>query len=210
MAASSNWDGGCLESTRPPRGMIRGVKFLAISGSLRSASLNAALLRATARIAPLDIAVEVSGRIALLPLFNPDLESDLPESVRILESQLVTADAVIIASPEYAHGVTGVIKNALDWMVGNESFVDKPVALFNASPRAVHAQAALRETLITMSARVVDAACIAVPLLGSGLDEDGIVRNQEIGAAVSHALRTLHRSVLSSRPSTGSTFKAAS
>ena len=210
MAASSNWDGGCLESTRPPRGMIRGVKFLAISGSLRSASLNAALLRATARIAPLDIAVEVSGRIALLPLFNPDLESDLPESVRILESQLVTADAVIIASPEYAHGVTGVIKNALDWMVGNESFVDKPVALFNASPRAVHAQAALRETLITMSARVVDAACIAVPLLGSGLDEDGIVRNQEIGAAVSHALRTLQRSVLSSRPSTGSTFKAAS
>ena len=189
--------------------MIGGVNILALSGSLRAASLNSALLRATSRIAPADTAVEVSNCIASLPLYNPDLEAILPASVIVLKSQLTAADAVIIASPEYAHGVTGAIKNALDWMVGNESFVDKPVALFNTSPRAEHAQAALREILTTMSARVVEEACITVPLLGSGLDEDAIVRDIEIGVAVSRALRALRLSISSAKPSSESTFLVA-
>ena len=123
------------------------MRVLAISGSLRAASLNSALLRATARIAPPGIEVRVFDGIGQLPLFNPDLESADPPAVATLRTQIMAADALLIASPEYAHGVTAAIKNALDWMVGNESFVNKPVALFNASPRAVHAQAALRETL---------------------------------------------------------------
>ncbi|MEJ2631649.1 MAG: hypothetical protein P8011_17390 [Acidihalobacter sp.] len=78
-------------------------------------------------------------------------------------------------------------------MVGNESFVRKPVALLNASPRARHAQAALRETVSTMSALVVDGASITLPVLGSGsgLDEDAIVRHTEIRAALLGALHTL-------------------
>jgi NAD(P)H-dependent FMN reductase len=111
------------------------MRVLAISGSLRAASLNSALLRATARIAPPDFEVRVFDGIGALPLFNPDLENSDPAPVAKLREQLL-ADAVLIASPEYAHGVTAIIKNALDWMVGNESFVNKPVALFNASPRA--------------------------------------------------------------------------
>src|SRR5699024_1459606 len=79
-------------------------------------------------------------------------------------------------------------KNALDWMVGNESFVQKPVALFNASPRANHAQAALRETIVTMSARIVEAACITVPLLGSGFSEDGVVHDSAMSASIRNAL----------------------
>jgi NAD(P)H-dependent FMN reductase len=98
---------------------------------------------------------------------------------------------VLIASPEYAHGVTGAIKNALDWMVGNESFVDKPVGLLNAAPRATIGQAALRETLVTMSAHNVPAACVTVPVLGSGLDEDGIVNHVEIGPVIVSALNAL-------------------
>ena len=175
------------------------MKILAISGSLRAASLNSALLRATARIAPSDICIQVSRCIADLPLFNPDLESDYPAPVVVLRSLLLAADAVLIASPEYAHGVTGAIKNALDWMVGNESLLGKPVALLNTSPRAVHAQAALRETLVTMSARVVGEACITLPILGSGLNEDGIVRHPEIRAALFGALRALHVAVCSPR-----------
>lgn len=123
------------------------MKILAISGSLRQASLNTALLRAVARIAPRGIEVVVYRGLGGLPLFNPDLVTPEPAPVTALREQIMAADALLIASPEYAHGVTGVIKNALDWMVGNESFVHKPVALLNASSRATHAQAALRETI---------------------------------------------------------------
>jgi len=167
------------------------MKILAISGSLRKASLNTTLLRAAARIAPHGIEVLVWRGLGDLPLFNPDIETPEPAPVGDFRKQIVTSDALLIASPEYAHGVTGAIKNALDWMVGNESFIQKPVALLNASPRATHAQAALRETISTMSAHVIDEACITVPILGSGLGEDDMVADPEIRAALLCALLVL-------------------
>ena len=130
-----------------------------------------------------------------MPLFNADLEARDPEPVARLRARIIAADALLVASPEYAHGVSGVIKNALDWMVGNESFVGKPVALLNASPRAVHAAAALRETLVTMSAILVEAACIEWRVLGSGLDEDGLVADPAFGHALAAGLLALRHTV---------------
>jgi len=75
------------------------------------------------------------------PLFNPDLEMSPPANVMTLYRAVVEADALLIASPEYAHGVSGPIKNALDWLVGFEPFAGKCVAVLNASPRAHHADA---------------------------------------------------------------------
>lgn len=173
------------------------MKILAISGSLRRASLNTALLRAVARIAPPGIEVALYRGLGDLPLFNPDIEEIEPAPVAVLREQILAVDALLIASPEYAHGVTGAIKNALDWMVGNESFVNKPVALLNASPRATLAQAALRETVQTMSARIVDEACVTVPLLGSGLSEDDIVRHPQITSILLTALSALKTAVQS-------------
>lgn len=169
------------------------MNILAISGSLRQASLNTLLLRAVARLAPAGIEVALYRGLGELPLFNPDLDADACAPVADLKWRILRADALLIASPEYAHGVTGAIKNGLDWMVGNESFVDKPVALLNASPRAVHALAALRETLVTMSARLVDGACMTVPLLGSGLDESDILEHPEWAPALIDMLHTLGR-----------------
>lgn len=171
------------------------MRILAISGSLRAASLNTALLRAVARIAPPELEIALYRGIGDLPLFNPDIEQASPAPVADLRMQIIASDALLIASPEYAHGVTGVIKNALDWMVGNESFVHKPVALLNASPRAVHAQAALRETISTMSARIIDEASVTIPIIGSGLNEEGIVRHPEIKAALLAALQSLATAV---------------
>lgn len=91
-----------------------------------------------------------------LPLFNPDLEARLPASAAGLREKIAVADALIIASPEYAHGVSGVLKNALDWLVGDERFAGKQVLVLNAAPRAHHAIAAMRETLTTMAAQLVD------------------------------------------------------
>ena len=171
------------------------MKILAISGSLRAASLNSALLRAVARLAPPGMSLELFGDLGNLPLFNPDIEATEPPVVTRFRAQLSAADAVMIASPEYAHGVTGAMKNALDWIVGCEAFVYKPVALLNASPRAVHAQASLRETLTVMSAHVIDAASITVPILGSGLDEDAIVSHPRISLELREALRELQAAI---------------
>jgi hypothetical protein len=95
-------------------------------------------------------------RLGEFPLFNPDIESPTPPAVHDLIERLNAAHGVLIASPEYAHGVTGVMKNALDWIVGCEAVEYKPVAVLNASPRATHADAALRETLTVMSACIVE------------------------------------------------------
>ncbi|MGZ3159310.1 MAG: NADPH-dependent FMN reductase [Burkholderiaceae bacterium] len=171
------------------------MKILAISGSLRAVSINSALLRAIARLAPPDISVELYRELGELPLFNPDIEATEPAAVVRLRSLIIDADAVLIASPEYAHGVTGVLKNALDWMVGNEAFVNKPVALLNASPMSIHALASLKEIITVMSARIVDEASITVPLRGSRLDEQGIFSNQEIAATLLESLQQLKRAV---------------
>jgi len=167
-------------------------KILGISGSLRVGSLNSMLLRAVRRLAPSGINVDLYRGLGALPLFNPDLEAlGAPPEVAEMRSRIISSHALLIASPEYAHGVSGVIKNALDWMVGTDSFVNKPVGLLNSSPRASIAQAALRETLRTMSARVVPAACVTVGILGSGLDEDGIVQHPETRTAILGVLRAL-------------------
>jgi len=167
------------------------MKILAISGSLRAASINTALLCAVARLAPAGISVELYRDLGNLPLFNPDIEAtDIPV-VAVLREKIIAADAVMIASPEYAHGVTGAIKNALDWMVGTDAFVNKPVAVLNASPRAAHAQASLKETLTVMSGLVIDEASISLPILGAGLDEAGMVSDPDISGALREALQAL-------------------
>ena len=171
------------------------MNVLAISGSLRAASRNSALLRAVARLAPAGMHVAIYGELGQLPLFNPDLEASDPAVVARLRARLIDADAVIIASPEYAHGVTGAMKNALDWMVGCEAFVNKPVVLLNASPRAVHAQASLREIIRVMSAIIIEEASITVPILGSTLDEEGIVSHPGISQALIAALQSLRTAV---------------
>lgn len=167
------------------------MKVLGISGSLRSASLNSALLRTAARLAPPGLQLTVLGGLGELPLFNPDLEARLPASVTALRRAVDAADALLIASPEYARGVSGTIKNALDWLVSHEGFVGKPVALLNASPRAHHAQAALRETLRTMSAVLVEEASVAIPLLGAGLDEEAMRHAPAVTIPLTRALAVL-------------------
>ena len=151
------------------------MKIVAISGSLRAGSSNTAVLRAAARLAPDGVEVIQIEGIADLPFFNPDLDGDdLPPPVGAMRELIGRVDGLLISSPEYARGVAGVLKNALDWLVGSHEFPDKPVALINTSPRATHALAALTLTLETMSARLATEACVTLPLLGGAWDEHSI------------------------------------
>ena len=101
--------------------------------------------------------------------------------------------ALIISSPEYAHGVPGALKNALDWLVGGPELYQKPVGLLNPSPRSTHAHAALVEILTTMAARVSSEASAVVPLSGRPLDAAAIVGDPELSLAIRSALDALVR-----------------
>jgi len=168
------------------------VTVLAISGSLRRASSNSALVGAVARLAPDTVEVSIYRELEALPPFNPDLDGDnAPAAVTRFRAALQAADAVLISSPEYAHGVPGVLKNALDWVVGSGELVDKPIALLNTSARATHAWASLAETLAVMSASVVLDASITVSLGGRTLDAAGIVADAAVATALRSAIHVL-------------------
>jgi chromate reductase, NAD(P)H dehydrogenase (quinone) len=164
------------------------IQILAISGSLRSVSSNKALLGAAIALAPKGCAIVMYEGLGDLPHFNPDIEASNPPPVMDFRTQLQRADGVIISSPEYAHGVPGVLKNALDWVVGTGEFVRKPVALLNASPRATHAQESLTEIISTMDGLIIPAASVTLPLLGKGLDETGIIADVNISRLLQSAL----------------------
>jgi NAD(P)H-dependent FMN reductase len=164
-------------------------RIAAISGSLRAGSSNTAALRAAAALVPAGVDVVLYEGIAALPFFNPDLDGDkVPAPVGAMRALIGSVDGILISSPEYARGVAGVLKNALDWLVGSQEFPNMPVALINTSPRAMHALAALTLTLETMSARIAKDACVTLPLLGSACDELTIVADPALADPLREAM----------------------
>ena len=164
------------------------IRVLALSGSLREASYNTAAIEAMQVLAPDNIEIDICS-IGDLPLFNPDREGECIPSLDKLVQALKNSDGLIIASPEYAHGVSGPMKNALDWLVSEVNFPYKLIMLINTSPRASHAQESLREILKTMSGMVVEKASVSIPLLSSDLDLSGIVKNIEISNTLMAGLK---------------------
>lgn len=165
------------------------MRILAISGGLRTLSFNTAALQAAVALAPAGLEIVLYTGLGDLPYFNADLDTDEPpEIVKALRRDVGLSDGLLIASPEYAHGVSGAFKNALDWLVSCVEFPGKPVALINTSQRAVHAQAHLREILTTMSARLIDHASITLPLMGRNLDAAGIMADPVLSAQLQEAL----------------------
>lgn len=176
------------------------TRILAVSGSLRANSANSELLRAAAALATPDLRVTLYEGLGALPHFNPDIEAvALPPHVAEWRAQVDAADAILISSPEYAHGVPGALKNALDWLVGGVECYGKPVALLNASLFATHAHASLTETLSTMAAKVVVAASVTLPVAGKGLDVAGIVADPHLAEALRGALAALEAAIAEAR-----------
>jgi chromate reductase len=166
------------------------IRLLAISGSLRAVSVNTAVLRAAATLAPVGTEIFLYPGIADLPAFNPDLDSDdPPDVVKALRHEVGLADGLLISSPEYARGVPGSLKNVLDWLVSSHEFPGKPIALIQTSPRSVDAPAQLRLILTTMSARLIDEASLTLPLLGRSLDAKEIVADASLAAPLRGALK---------------------
>jgi len=170
------------------------MKILALSGSLRAASSNSGLLRAAAALAPRDMVFTFyDQQLAGLPYFSPDLDGEgatPPEKVAELRALLAGCDGVLISCPEYAHGVPGAFKNALDWIVSSGELGGKPTALLMASPSgAQRAQAALVPTLKVMEADLVFEASLR--FARTHLGPDGQLLDAELAAVVKQALAAL-------------------
>lgn len=133
----------------------RDLVVCGIAGSLRRGSYNHALLRVAGALAPAGMELRIFDRMAEIPLFNEDVEAEGdPEPVQALKQAIAEADALLFATPEYNHGVPGVLKNAIDWAsrpTGASALAGKPAAIFGASPGIVgtaRAQSQLRQALV--------------------------------------------------------------
>jgi chromate reductase len=154
--------------------------IVAISGSLRQGSSNHAILTYLGSIIPSDCNYTIYNELALIPAFDPGLDTDTPPAaVASLRQLLTQADGLIICTPEYAFGVPGSLKNMLDWLVSSSTIVDKPVALITASLGGEHAHASLLLTLGALSANVVEGATLLIPFIRAKMDLEGKVKDQE-------------------------------
>ena len=123
------------------------MKLVGISGSLQARSSNTALLEVTRAVAGEGVEIEVFAALAAVPAFNPDTDP-APPSIEAFRSLVQSADGLVIATPEYAFGLPGSLKNLLDWLVGSGELYGKPVVVLSAGPerRAGHERACRSRT----------------------------------------------------------------
>lgn len=140
--------------------------ILAVFGSARRQSTNLALLQALQFIAPVGVTLQIFDGIKQLPVFSPDDEEGaLPDSVRAFKQRVAACDGLLISSPEYARGIPGGLKNAIDWLVSGDEVADKPIALVHASHRGDDMLAALRLVVSTVSSRFAHDLFFCLPVM---------------------------------------------
>jgi chromate reductase len=177
------------------------MQILALSGSPRPDSAVSLLLRAAAMLAPAEAEFTFYESLLSLPHFNPELDTQGAAplfEVAELRRQIQAADAVIIATPEYAYGMPGSLKNALDWLVSAGSLVGRPVAALSASPSALggdKAHAGLLLTLSALNAAVVPAASFPVPFVRAKLNAAGTITDAAFADALRAAVAALVEAV---------------
>ncbi len=152
------------------------MKILGISGSLRVSSSNTAILRSISKLELRNIQFSIYDGLGDLPHFNPELDDDkLISSVADWRDRIREADGIIFCTPEYAHGVPGVLKNGLDWIVSSGEFMDKPTAVISASPSidgGMRANDALVQTLRVMMAKIAEETILCIPAVSAKLNGD--------------------------------------
>lgn len=164
-------------------------KILAISGSLRATSSNTIILKAIQQIVPANVDYTIYQDLATLPAFDDSMEA--PEPVTSWRSQLSGADGVLICSPEYAFGIPGALKNALDWTVGSGELVNKPLTLITAATGGDKAHAAWLQIFTALSANIPEGGALLVPYVRSKLNDKGEVKDEATWQAIQQVLNAL-------------------
>lgn len=142
------------------------MNILAICGSLRPESSNMTILKALPSWLPSDTKYHIYDHIGKLPHFDPTLNHDnTPAEVNRLREMVTQAEGVIICSPEYAFGIPGSLKNALDWTVSSGEFTDKPVAVITASSSGEKAHQALLTVMNVLTGHVPNSSTLLIPYI---------------------------------------------
>jgi NAD(P)H-dependent FMN reductase len=151
-------------------------KILAISGSTRTQSTNLNVIHAIANLFADQLELEIYEGLSDLPHFNPDLDTDNPpERVTAFRQQLTASDGILICTPEYAMGVPGSLKNAIDWTVSSMEFSQKPVALITASTMGQKGHASLMETLKIIESNIPDSSHLLISHVKTKVKGDQII-----------------------------------
>lgn len=154
------------------------MHILGIAGSLRSNSFNAAALRACQPLLPSGVTLEIAD-IASVPLYNEDVyQQGFPAPVQMLREKIATADALLIATPEYNYSIPGVLKNAIDWASRppSQPFDGKPIALMSASPGALggaRSQYHLRQVFIYLNGLILNRPEVMIAAASTKFDVAG-------------------------------------
>ena len=160
------------------------LHIIGISGSLRSNSANTNILRAIMYLLPDNVQMTMYETLDTIPHFNPEIEKEgVPLCVQEFRSQIQSADAVIICTPEYAFGVPGVLKNALDWLVSSGELNEKPVAAISASPLTSGGDKALASLILTLTAlgtKISDPLSLSIPAIKKVMTEDGDITDDKL------------------------------
>ena len=181
------------------------TKILGISGSLRERSYNTALLRAAAELAPPEAGIEVFD-LSRVPLYNDDVEAaGDPEPVAALRAAVAEANALLLATPEYNRGTSGVLKNAIDWL-SRPPLASvlrwKPVAIMGASSGrggTKYAQQQVRDALLFPGAVVLEEPVVQVSVAWERFDLDLRLTDETVGVAMTELLSELVR-ITSEKP----------
>lgn len=175
------------------------MRILAIPGSIRKGSFNAALLDAMSRLPHETTEITLYHRLKDIPIFNPDMsENTLPEPVTELMERVRESDGVIISTPEYAHGIPGVIKNMLDWLVASDVLVLKPVVVTSVSTSSLggaRSHAPLVQVLSAMNANVVVEGSLNVPYASNKFHADGGLTDAFTRKAIHVSLLALEQAI---------------
>jgi len=172
------------------------MNILGFAGSLRKYSYNRSLLCAAAKLVPKDAKLEIFD-LGGIPLYNQDLETQMPEKVKEFKAKIRAADAILIATPEYNHSMPGVLKNAIDWAsrpYGDNVFEGKPVAVMSASPGmmgGVRAQYNLRQTLVSLNMHPINTPEVIVNFAHEKIDEKGRVKDEQTNEMIRELLESL-------------------
>ena len=157
------------------------IKIVGISGSLRKNSSNTNILKSIAAFAPAEVSFHLFEGLEDLPHFNPEKEDGTP-AVQAFRKLIQEANGIIICTPEYAFGVPGSLKNALDWLVSSNDINEKPVAAISASPTHMGGDKALASLLLTLSAlgtNMNEKSALSIAAVSKKIGNDGKVNDED-------------------------------
>src|SRR5678816_1106529 len=168
-----------MEQTKETK-MTDRKKVIAISGSARKDSANLRLIKAIDDLTREKFETFVFEGLTELPHFNPDLDTDHPpEAVTNFRTLLKNSDGILICTPEYAMGVPGTLKNALDWIVSSGEFSGKPVALITASTSGLKAHESLLDTLQIIDARINEETQYLISFIQIKLNSENQITDEQ-------------------------------